>query len=344
MRQVILQEPGVVGDRELGAEPRPNTGEALLEIARVGLCGTDYHAFQGEQPFFRYPRVLGHELSGMVRAAGPDVDLPVGTEVAVIPYLPCGMCRACRAGAPNRCRALSVLGVHQDGGLRLSLVVPATQIYHRPGLDLDQLATLEPLAIGAHAVRRSGVTRDDVVVVVGGGPIGLGILARLRHLGVSPYLLESAPGRTEFARSWLQGVRALPVPGALEAFRETEGPDLATVVFDATGSRESMRSALEWAGPGGRVVWVGLTQGSVDIEDPMLHQRELTLMASRNATRDDFEAVAQMMNDLSLDLKRWVRRRYPATKEGLSQAFATWASGPGETGVKILLENEPGRS
>ena len=344
MRQVLLERPGVIRGQEVGDPPRPRAGEVLVEIARVGLCGTDYHAFHGEQPFFQYPRVLGHELSGVVRAVGPDVDLPLGTEVAVIPYLPCGACRACRAGATNRCRALSVLGVHQDGGLMLDLIVPVAQLYHRPGLDLDQLATLEPLAIGAHAVRRSVATEDDVVVVIGGGPIGLGILARLRHLGVSPYLVESAPERREFAQAWLPGIRALPSPGALEAFREAEGPDLANVVFDATGSRESMRSALEWAGPGGQVVWVGLTQGSVDVEDPLFHQRELTLKASRNATRDDFDAVAEMMIDLSIDLNRWVRRRYPATEEGLGQAFAAWGPAPGETGVKILLENGPRRS
>lgn len=344
MREVVLAEPGVIGDREAeGAPRRPTAGEVLIEIARVGLCGTDYHAFRGEQPFFQYPRVLGHELSGVVRAVGAEADVPVGAEVAVIPYLPCGTCRACRAGWTNRCRALRVLGVHQDGGLMLRLTVPATQLYRRPGMDLDQLATCEPLAIGAHAVRRAGVTPEDIVVVIGGGPIGLGVLARLIHLGIHPYLVESAPARREFAASWLPGIRLLPVPGALEAFRDTAGPDLATVVFDATGNRESMRNALHWAGPGGRVVWVGLVQGAVDIEDPMLHQRELTVLASRNATREDFEAVAATMTALSLDLSRWIRRRYPATADGLREAFATWDPTAAETGVKMLLENPGAR-
>ena len=177
MRTVILDQPGSFRLAETPEPARPGPGEALIEVKRVGVCGTDLHAFAGRQPFFTYPRILGHELGAVVVETGPDVASPrAGDRVAVEPYLACGHCIACRAGRYNCCATLRVLGVHVDGGMRERLVVPARLLHRSDRLSLEQLALVETLGIGAHAVERSALQPSEWAVVVGVGPIGIGVL------------------------------------------------------------------------------------------------------------------------------------------------------------------------
>src|SRR5690554_3690106 len=159
-------------------------GEALVNIRRIGICGTDMHAYKGNQPFFSYPRILGHELSGVIVQVGVnDKGLQEGDQVSVIPYMHCGSCIACRHGKTNCCTSMKVLGVHIDGGMRERIPVPVTHLIRTEGLTLDQSAMLEPLAIGAHAVRRAGLLRGETILVIGGGPIGLGVMAFAKYAG-----------------------------------------------------------------------------------------------------------------------------------------------------------------
>lgn len=308
MLQVILREPGAF---EVGEVPAPKVaeGEALVRIRRIGVCGTDLHAFKGRQPFFSYPRVLGHELGAEVVAVGTNErGLAAGDQVAVEPYVACGECRPCRSGRYNCCARLEVLGVHRDGGMREFLSLPTSLLHRSDGLSLDQLALIETLGIGYHAVERGQVAAGEWVVVVGAGPIGLATMQFAVLSGAQVIAVDINPARRLFCRRL--GVEHT-VDASADPVAQVEaitGPELAHCVFDATGNLGAMAGSLQYAGPGGRVVMVGLAQGTFAVDDPLFHRRELTLHASRNSM-GAFPALIAVMESGKLDTSPWITHR-----------------------------------
>src|SRR5687768_8855104 len=182
MNALVCLEPGKFAYSEV-KDLSPLPGRAIIKLKRIGICGTDLHAFEGTQPYFAYPRILGHELSGELIAFDGTGDFEIGETVTFIPYFSCGKCIACSKGKENACVNMSVCGVHQHGGMAEYLAVPSSSLIHGDGLGLDALALVEPLAIGAHATRRAVVTKDEFVLVVGAGPIGLGTMAFVAAAG-----------------------------------------------------------------------------------------------------------------------------------------------------------------
>lgn len=308
MIQVTLREPGCFQVDEV-PNPQPAEGEALVRIRRIGVCGTDLHAFKGRQPFFSYPRILGHELGAEVAAIGANErGLSVGDRVAIEPYLSCKTCRPCRSGRYNCCARLQVLGVHRDGGMREWLSVPASLLHRSDTLSLEQLALIETLGIGHHAVERGAVSVGEWVVVVGAGPIGLATMQFAVLAGAHVIAVDINPARREFCRQL--GVEHT-VDAAVDPIAAVEaitGPELAHCVFDATGNLQAMGSSLQYAGPGGRVVMVGLAQGSFSVDDPLFHRRELSLFASRNSM-GAFPALIELMEAGRLDTSPWITHR-----------------------------------
>lgn len=295
MLTVVCESP-----RNLRAQERPRperaAGEVLVRVRRVGVCGTDLHIFTGNQPYLSYPRVMGHEFSGLVEEADADADLAPGDPVYVMPYLSCGHCVACRQGKTNCCVRLQVLGVHRDGAFAEYLSVPRPFVHRAVGITLDQAAMIEFLAIGAHAVRRGDVFAGQRVLVVGAGPIGLAtaIFATLR--GATVTALDGRRDRLDVALQQV-GVAAVVSLGDGD---ETElmrlsGGEFFDVVFDATGNPAAMERGLRFVAHGGRYVLVSIVQGDIRFSDPEFHKREATLFASRNATTQDFETVITAM-------------------------------------------------
>jgi 2-desacetyl-2-hydroxyethyl bacteriochlorophyllide A dehydrogenase len=305
MIQVTLQEPGRF---ELGEAPtpRPAEGEALVRIQRIGVCGTDLHAFRGRQPFFSYPRILGHELAGeIVEIGANDRGLSAGDRVAIEPYLACGECRPCRTGRYNCCARLEVLGVHRDGGMREWLTVPANLLHRSDTLSLEQLALIETLGIGYHAIERGAPQAGEWVVVIGAGPIGLATMQFAVLAGAQVIAVDVNPARREFCRR-LGVEHTVDAAGdALAGVEALTGPELAHCVFDATGNLDAMGGSLRYAGPGGRVVMVGLAQGTFAVDDPLFHRRELTLYASRNSA-GAFPSLIALMEAGRLDTSPWI--------------------------------------
>jgi 2-desacetyl-2-hydroxyethyl bacteriochlorophyllide A dehydrogenase len=320
MRQITLQQPGNFVSADVAA-PRPRAGEALVRVRRVGVCGTDLHAFAGRQPFFSYPRVLGHELAVEVLEAPGAAGVMPGDRCAVEPYLSCGRCHACRLGKTNCCEALQVLGVHCDGGMRGLLAVPAERLFKSQRLSLDQLALVETLGIGAHAVTRSGLRPGEEVLVVGAGPIGLAVVQFAQAAGGRVRVLDLSPARRAFAERF--GVETLAAPDGR----------LAEVVFDATGSAAAMEASVERVAHGGRLVFVGLVQGRVAFDDPLFHRRELTLLASRNSC-GDFPRIIAMIEGGQIDTTPWVTHRLGLAE--VPRAFAGLRDQPGL--VKAMIE------
>jgi 2-desacetyl-2-hydroxyethyl bacteriochlorophyllide A dehydrogenase len=324
VKTIRLEEPGRFAAREEATPPEPGTGEVLVRVRRVGICGTDVHAYHGRQPFLTYPRILGHELGVEVAAVGAGVEgLRTGDWCAVEPYLDCRECIACRRGRPNCCARLQVLGVHVDGGMREYLTVPARKLHRGAGLSLEQLALVETLGIGAHAVDRGAVAAGEFALVIGAGPIGLAVLQFARTAGARTIVLDLDEGRLAFARERLGAdftVRAGQAAHA-EVAALTNG-DLPTVVFDATGSGASMERAVDYVAPGGRLVLVGLYQGMIAFADPELHRRELSILATRNSTSREFRHVLALLQEGRLDTAAWITHRMPAA--ALPSDFSRW--------------------
>jgi 2-desacetyl-2-hydroxyethyl bacteriochlorophyllide A dehydrogenase len=295
MLTVVCQSP-----RHLVPEDRPRParaeGEVLLRVRRVGVCGTDLHIYTGDQPYLSYPRVMGHELSGVVEEADPASGLQAGDPVYVMPYLSCGECIACRQGKTNCCVRIEVLGVHRDGAFAEYLCVPRAFVHRAEGITLDQAAMLEFLAIGAHAVRRGGVAAGERVLVVGAGPIGLAAMIFAKLRGAAVTALDLRRDRLEFAQHQI-GVDAIVRLGdddERELARLTDD-EYFDAVFDATGNPRAMERGFQFIAHGGRYVLVSIVQRSIAFSDPEFHKREATLVASRNATAEDFDTVIAAM-------------------------------------------------
>lgn len=309
--EIVLAEPGRF-ERRTGFLPDPAPGEARVRIRRIGVCGTDIHAFHGRQPFFEYPRILGHELGAEVVAVNGDSDLKPGEFVAVEPYLNDPGSPASMRGKTNCCESLRVLGVHCDGGMRPELNLPIHKLHRAASASLDQLALVEMLCIGQHAVNRSLVSRDDLVLVLGAGPIGLSVITFLKGRGKRLVVADLSESRLAFCRE-VMGVDGTVLMKAgydpVADLREALGGGLPDLVFDATGSRVSMLSTFDLAAHGGRIVFVGLFQGEVVFNDPNFHRRELTVMSSRNATSPEFAQVIAAMESGAVDTSPWITHR-----------------------------------
>lgn len=296
MLQIALQQPGEFVRRDV-SEPRAAAGEVLVRIQRVGVCGTDLHAFAGRQPFFNYPRVLGHELGvEIVDAPANERGLRAGDRCAIEPYLFCGECGACRIGKTNCCVRLRVLGVHTDGGMQPLFAIPLPLLHKSATLSLDQLALVETLGIGAHAVERSGLRAGESAVVVGAGPIGLAVIQFAVAAGAQVRVVDVSQARREFAARF--GVET----------REAFDGQLADVVIDATGNGSSMEKSFDFVAHGGRLVFVGLIQGRISFDDPHFHRREITLLASRNSA-GLFPQIIRMIEEGHIDTASWITHR-----------------------------------
>jgi 2-desacetyl-2-hydroxyethyl bacteriochlorophyllide A dehydrogenase len=321
MRQIILERPGHFTGGE-GPPPRPRPDQALVRVHRIGVCGTDLHAFAGRQPFFSYPRILGHELGVEVLDVPPNrTGLRAGDRCAVEPYLNCGTCHACRIGKPNCCETLQVLGVHADGGMRGLLAMPVEKLHKSDRLTFDQLALVETLGIGAHAVERSGLRDGEEVLVVGAGPIGLAVVQFAVAAGGRVRVLDVSAPRRDFVARF--GVATLA---------ELDGR-LAEVVFDATGNPAAMEASFQYVAHGGRLVFVGLVQGSIAFDDPLFHRREMTVLASRNSCHD-FPRILRMIEEGRIDTAPWVTHRLGLAD--VPAAFAGLRERPGL--IKAMIE------
>lgn len=297
MNQLVCVEPRTLLWQRR-KKPTAQAGEALLKIIAAGICGTDIHAWGGNQPFFSYPRVLGHELCGEVVALGSGVtDLQIGQRVALIPYLSCLCCDVCLSGKTNCCENISVIGVHQDGGFCDFLSVPASNLLAVDALSIEATALIEPFAISAHAVRRAAIQPDDHLLVVGAGPIGLGVAAIAAAAGAKVVVADTSEFRRDHVVQQLGLMAVNPMDTCLDEVMRTQfNGMLAAKVIDATGSPSAMNNVINLLRHGGNVVFVGLHKGDLVIPDSDFHRKEATLMGSRNATREDFDKVCELMD------------------------------------------------
>ncbi|WP_231665464.1 MULTISPECIES: zinc-binding alcohol dehydrogenase family protein [unclassified Pseudoalteromonas] len=335
MKSIVCQQPGEL-NLLTTKKPQPKPGEVLLKIRAIGVCGTDIHAYGGNQPFFTYPRVLGHELSGEIEAVGEGVDLPIGKPAYVIPYLECGKCVACRAGKTNCCTDIEVIGVHRDGGMCEYLCLPATHVVITEGVGFDELAVVECLAIGAHAVRRGEVSEKDTVMVLGAGPIGLGAAQFAKVAGAKTFIADVNADRLGFAKRELNLDATVDCTGDVKAqLASLTSGDFPTVIIDCTGNPGAMQSTFGWLAHGGTLVFVSVVKADICFNDPEFHKRETTLKGSRNATKEDFEHVVACLSNGSAKSTCMVTHK--TQFDNFPEVFPEWVKP--ETGVvKAVIE------
>ncbi len=333
MKAVVCSSPHAIAIEQLPPALRMS-GEVLVQINRAGICGTDYHIYEGLHPFLKYPRVIGHELSATVWEADAKTGFDVGQTVVVNPYIACGLCHACKSNKPNCCMKIAVLGVHRDGGMCEFISLPPGNLISAGGMSLDEAASVEFLAIGAHAVRRSAIGKGHNALVVGAGPIGIGVAIFAQIAGARVTFVDRDVARLELASSVVGVANKYTadqdISQNLNDYSNGDGFDF---VFDATGNRSSMEQSFSYVAHGGCYVLVGLVKDDIKFSDPEFHKREMTLMASRNATDVDFEHVISSIKSgvvpilkllthrtslehVATDLPRW-----SSNKEGLIKAI-----------------------
>lgn len=311
MKAILCAEPGRLELVERAAPEPAMAEEVRLKVSHIGICGTDYHIYEGKHPFLAYPRVMGHEISAHVLEAPAGSGLKPGDLVAVNPYIACGRCIACRRGKPNCCMAIEVLGVHRDGAFCEEIVVPSVNAYPAKGLSPEQAATVEFLAIGAHAVRRAGSVEPGArALVVGAGPIGLGTALFARIAGFEVTLMDLSEERLAEANGRFGLASSITVgPSALDQAKTiTEGEGFEAV-FDATGNAASMMAALPFVAHGGVLVYVSVVKDDISFADPEFHKREMSIIGSRNAQKADFDHVIASIRSGAVDTDQLITHR-----------------------------------
>jgi alcohol dehydrogenase len=311
MKALLLEAPGLFKRINTDGPPMPGPGEALVRVHRVGICGTDISGYLGKMPFFSYPRIPGHELGVEVVEVGEGVtNVRPGDRCSVEPYINDPNSYASRRGRPNCCEKLEVLGVHRDGGLRPQFVVPARKLHPSQKLAFEQLALVETLAIGCHAVGRGAPQPGESCLIVGAGPIGLATLEFVKLSGATTIVLDVNRDRLDFCRRVMGVEHTITLSDhVLDHLREAtdgHGPD---VVIDATGNYHAMSNAFGFIAPGGRLVFVGITSEEVKFKHPVFHKTEGTLLCSRNALPEDFTRIIRLIEEGQIDTKPWITHR-----------------------------------
>lgn len=336
MKALICQQPGSFEYIKIDP-PEIQAGRAILKLKRIGICGTDLHAFEGTQPYFVYPRILGHELGCEIVQVDSSTGFEVGEKVTLIPYFHCGECVACRNGLPNCCAAINVFGVHVDGGMMEFISVPVSALLHGGDMSFDELALVEPLAIGAHGIRRAGVMPGEFVLVVGAGPIGLGVMEFARIAGGRVIAMDVNNTRLQFCKDKLKVEHTInPLEeDVLQKLKEITTNDMPTVIVDASGNQKAINNAFLYMAHGARYVLVGLQKGELIVSHPEFHKREATLMSSRNATTEDFDFVIKCMRKKLVDPATYITHRVKFDE--VKANFESWLN-PANGVIKAMVE------
>jgi 2-desacetyl-2-hydroxyethyl bacteriochlorophyllide A dehydrogenase len=331
MKALSLESPKNWKRIDVAAPDKPGPGEAVVRVHQVGICGTDLSGYLGKMPFFSYPRIPGHELGVEVLDVGAAVtNVKVGDRCAVEPYINCQKCYACRRGHTNCCEKHQTLGVHCDGGLRPRFLVPARKLHISRSLAFEQLALVETLAIGCHAVNRAALRADESCLIIGAGPIGLATLEFVKLSGAKVIVLDVNEQRLEFCRRVMGVQHTIRPSDRLEQeLRDLTDGHLPDVVIDATGNSDSMSAAFGLITHAGRLVFVGITTDEVRFRHPVFHRPEGTLLCSRNALSADFTHIIGLLEEGRIDTGPWITHR--AAFDELIDVFPSYTRP--ETGV-----------
>jgi len=336
MQAISLTAPKQVDIIDI-PEPQPGPEDVLLEVHNIGLCGTDLNAYRGLLSLIAYPRIPGHEISGVIIDKGQDVpdSINVGDQVMVSPYTNCGICPACRAGRPNCCQFNQTLGVQRDGAMGPRFAVHYSDVFTSKILSLQELALVEPLSVGYHAANRGQVSEADTVLVIGSGAIGIGVMTAAARKGATVIVTDIDDGKLEVAKKFgahhtVNSVRH-DVQAEIHKLTNNEGVNVA---IEAVGLPDTFRLAIESVCYAGRVVYVGYAKNEVCYDTTDFVRKELDIRGSRNALRV-FPAVIKLLETRERPFTDLISKTYPFTQT--AQALSDWDADPGRF-TKILID------
>lgn len=337
MKAFAITAAGQTDIRDIAA-PEPGEQDVLLAVRFVGLCGSDLNTFRGLNPMVTYPRIPGHEVSAVIEETGagvPDQWQP-GMKVTLSPYTSCGVCPSCRHNRPNCCRDNQTLGVQRDGALTEKIVVPWQKLFASRSLSIRDLALVEPLTVGGHAVERGGVTQTETIVVLGCGTIGLGAVAEAAGRGARVIAVDIDDTKLELARKAgaadTVNSRQQPLHDSLSQATGGDGPD---VVIEAIGLPQTFQAAVEEVAFAGRVVYIGYAKEPVSYQTKLFVQKELDIRGSRNALPENFHAVMKLLEAGRFPVDDLVTRTVPLEQTGA--ALQDWSDRPADF-TKILVQ------
>ncbi|MBR0244252.1 MAG: zinc-binding alcohol dehydrogenase family protein [Bacteroidaceae bacterium] len=318
--------------------PQPAACEVLLRIKYVGFCGSDLNTFRGRNALALKPVIPGHEISAGIEAIGADVPagLHVGQQVTVDPYTACGRCPSCRRRRFNACQHNETLGVQRHGAMREYIAVPWQKVIPAEGLKPQEVALIEPMSVGFHAVDRGQVTDADTVLVIGCGMIGVGAIVRANLRGATVIAMDLDDEKLALARQL--GAAATINSGTddiharLQELTDGAGPD---VVIEAVGAAVTYACAVNEVAFTGRIVCIGYAPTDVTLPTRFFVQKELDIRGSRNALPDDFRAVIRYLRRGQCPTDRLISSI--VTPSDAAQALADWDSAPGKV-FRILVK------
>jgi len=326
MKVLVMRQAGEAAIESV-PDAAPADGEVLLQVRRVGLCGSDLNSFRGKNPMVTYPRIPGHEVAAtIVESSKAHPHLAAGVNVTLSPYTQCGKCPSCLRGRLNACQFNETLGVQRDGALGEYIAIPTAKLY-TANLDLKELCLVEPLTVGFHAVARGRVTAEDTVAIFGCGGVGLGAVAaagfrRARTIGIDVDDAKLAIALKSGATDTINTARE-PLHEKLQELTQGRGPD---VVIEAIGLPQTFCAAVEEVAFTGRVVYIGYAKEPVAYETRLFVQKELDILGSRNALPEDFREVIRMLEERRFPVEQAVS--HIVSLDDAPEALKAWSHNP----------------
>ena len=337
-KHIIIPEPGKVLIED-APMPEPGPGEALLKVLYGGICGSDLGTYRGTFAYASYPRIPGHELAvEVVDVADNSYGVKKGMLATVNPYFNCGKCYPCRTGRLNCCVVNETMGAQRDGGFRHYLAMPVERIYDSRGLGVRETALVEPFCISYHGVKRADIRPGEKVLVIGAGTIGILAMLAAKHFGAEVYVADVAPGKLELATKL--GAAGTFVNSSPDAFKEwtdkTTSGDGFAVTVEAVGLPATFQNAIDAVASAGRVVIVGISKKNIDdFNFTIIQKKELAVYGSRNAVKQDFVEVIDMMLKDGLQADAVVTNTYDF--QDAPAAFREFDRRAGEM-LKVLIK------
>jgi L-iditol 2-dehydrogenase len=312
MLQAIMTHPGQIEFREV-SRPAPAEGEVIIEVKRIGVCGSDIHVYHGLHPYTPYPVVQGHEVSGVIAEVDGGVKgLAPGDRVVFMPQVTCGECYPCRHGMYHICDHLKVMGFQTSGAAQEYFPVPAEMVLKLPEhVTLDEAAMVEPVSVAVHVLGRAGSVAGQKVLVLGAGTIGNLVGQVAQAMGAEVMITDVSDYKLEKARACGLVNAFNPTRQDLgQAILDTFGPDKADLIFECVGVQPTITQAVELARKGSTIVVVGVFGKKPEVDLGLVQDRELSLVGTLMYQKRDYERAIELVAGGKLCLGQMITHRF----------------------------------
>jgi len=314
MLQAVLQMPEKVIFREI-ERPVPGPGQVLIKVERIGICGSDIHAYYGKHPYIKCPIVQGHEFSGLIAEVGERVEgLAPGDNVTVMPQLVCGLCYPCKHGNYHICNELKVIGCQAEGAAQEYIAVNSKLVVRLPeNMNHEEGAMVEPVAVGAHAVGRLGNVESLNVLVLGAGPIGNLTAQAAKGLGAkSVMIIDVSNYRLGVARECgIEHAVNTSSEELIQALDKAFGPDRADAILECVGVQETIGQAIGAARKGSDIIVVGVFAERPSVDIGLVQDKELRLIGTLMYREEDYRVAVDLIRAGRVNLKPLMSKHFP---------------------------------